>query len=109
MKTLGVMALGVVLFLAFSRLSTDAIGIFMGLVAGLAVGSFVIVGVIIGHGLRQDRRYRDRIAERQQPPVIVVQQPVGYLGRGYPTELPPQPQPGGFRLVERHDQGDEWR
>lgn len=105
MKTLGVMALGVVLFLAFSRLSTDAIGIFMGLVAGLAVGAFVIVGVIIGHGLSSDRRLREREERRRQPPVIIMQQPTGYIEPGYRR----YEQPGGFEVIQRHDQGSEWR
>lgn len=104
MKTFGVMALGVVLYLAFSRLSTDSIGMFLGLVVGLGIGVFVLVGVIIGHGLQQNRQWRED--ERRQPPVIIMQQPASYIGQGRQYELPQQ---GGFEVVERHDQGSEWR
>lgn len=105
MKTFGIMALGVVLYLAFSRMSTDSIGMFLGLVVGLGCTAFVIVGVIIGHGLRRDRDWREE--ERRQPPVIVMQQPAGYIEQGYHQyELPQQ---GGFELVERRDEGENWR
>jgi hypothetical protein len=119
MKTLGIMALGVIGYLAFSRLSPDAIGMALGLILGLLAG--LMGGVVMLIALRSRDRQESQRAEQIQPqqlsppPIIIIAngQPLPTHGQAQlrqPEQIyaPPTPPRGYFQILPSHD-GTDWQ
>ena len=120
MKTIGVMAVGVVLYVVASRLSPDALGMGIGLLMGLLAGipTALIMLVVMHSNERSRERERERDRDRAEAsyarlppaaaPIIIV---AGYGARRLEAEAYPQPQVaerGQFRLIGQSID-DDWR